>query len=212
MNGASCQTKEEAMNTTDLSDKREDAAAPEPRPSAGMRRATGRDRQAWFEVLDGWGAAGRPYREIADWLTAEQGLSSWWAQKLIVEYEEARGLRPPGVRRDGTFEVGASKSVAVPLERLEAAFLDAELRERWLPGGALRETGSRPGQSVRFDWQDGATRVVATFAATGDARSQVAVQHQRLPEAEDAQRMKAFWRDRLSTLKAVLEEEEEEAS
>ena len=61
-------------------------------------------------MLDAWGAAGRPYREIADWLTGQHDLSNWWAQKLIVEYEQARGLRPPGVRPDGTFEVSASKT------------------------------------------------------------------------------------------------------
>ena len=69
--------------------------------SSGIERATGRDRDEWFGVLDDWGAAGRPYREISRWLTGEHGMSSWWAQKLIVEYEEARGLRKPGVRPDG---------------------------------------------------------------------------------------------------------------
>ena len=62
-------------------------------PTDQPRPTTGHDRAFWFAELDAWGAAGRPYREIADWLTTEQGLSAWWAQKLIVEYEEARGLR-----------------------------------------------------------------------------------------------------------------------
>lgn len=57
--------------------------------------ATGRDRESWFAVLDAWGGAGRAYREITTWLVAEYGLSKWWAQKLAVEYEEARGVRAP---------------------------------------------------------------------------------------------------------------------
>jgi hypothetical protein len=171
----------------------------------GMRRATGRDRGGWFAVLDAWGAAGRPYREVAAWLTGEHGLSSWWAQKLIVEYEQARGLRAAGVRPDGTFTVGASKTVAVPAERLYAAFVDAEVRELWLPGVAMRERTSQPGRSARFDWDDGATRVNVSVAAAGEARSQAAVEHERLPDARAAEEAKAYWRERLDVLKTVLE-------
>ena len=176
----------------------------EPRSSAGMRRATGRDRAEWFEVLDQWGAAGRPYREIADWLAAEHRLSKWWAQKLIVEYEEARGLRDPGIRRDGTFEVGASKTVAAPVERLFAAFAEAKVRGRWLPGVTVRDA-SGVGEPLRFDWKDGASRVVASFTAGGKGKSQVSVQHQRLRDAKAAAEMKAFWRERLGALKVRLE-------
>jgi hypothetical protein len=171
----------------------------------GMRRSTGRDRGGWFAVLDAWGAAGRPYQEIAAWLTGEHGLSSWWAQKLIVEYEQARGLRAAGVRPDGTFTVGASKTVAVPAERLYAAFVDAEVRELWLPGAAIRERTSQPGRSARFDWDDGATRVNVSVAAAGEAKSQAAVEHERLPDARAAEEAKAYWRERLDVLKTVLE-------
>jgi uncharacterized protein YndB with AHSA1/START domain len=177
----------------------------EPRPSAGMRRATGRDRGEWFEVLDAWGAAGRPYREIADWLVAEHKLSKWWAQKLIVEYEEARGLRDPGIRRDGTFEVGASKTVAVPVERLRAAFVEAKVRGRWLPGVTVSDTAAPPSQALRFDWKDGASRVVVDVASSGKGKSQVSVQHVRLRDAKAAAEMKALWRERLGALKALLE-------
>ena len=171
----------------------------------GVRRATGRGYAEWFDALDAWGAPGRPYREIAEWLTGTHGLSDWWAQKLIVEYEEARGLRPPGIRRDGTFEVGATKTVAVPVSRLFAAFVDTNLRERWLPGAAMRQGATQPDRSVRFDWERRIERVVASFAAIGDAKSQVAVQHERLPDAKAAAEMKAFWRERVAALKALLE-------
>lgn len=176
------------------------------RPEVGVRRATGRGYAEWFEALDAWGAAGRPYREIAGWLTSRHGVSDWWAQKLIVEYEEARGLRPPGIRRDGTFEVGATKTVDVPVSRLFAAFVDADLRKRWLPGAAMRLGTTQRDRSVRFDW-DGSSRVAASFSALGEAKSQVAVQHARLSDAKGAAEMKAFWRDRVAALKALLEDE-----
>jgi uncharacterized protein YndB with AHSA1/START domain len=179
--------------------------AQEPRSSAALRKASGRDRPEWFALLDAWGAPGRPYREIADWLTGRHSLSDWWAQKLIVEYEEARGLRAPGVRRDGTFEVGASKTVAVPVDRLRAAFVDARLRKRWLPGAVMRRESSQPGRSARFDWEEGPSRVEVGFTAKGSAKSEVTLQHKRLPDAKAAQEMKEFWRERLDALKALLE-------
>jgi Domain of unknown function (DUF4287) len=171
----------------------------------GVRRATGRDREQWFALLDTWGAAGRPYREIADWLTGEHDLSSWWAQKLIVEYEQARGLRPAGVRPDGTFTVTASKTVAVPVERIFEAFVDAKLRKRWLPGAKMRERTSERGRLARFDWENGSTRVSVGFLSKGKAKGQVGLEHEHLPDARSAEKMKAFWRERLEALKALLE-------
>jgi hypothetical protein len=49
--------------------------------------------------------------------------------------------------------------------------------------------------------------VVADFTAKGEAKSTVAIEHERLPDAETAERMKAYWRERLSELKRALEEE-----
>jgi hypothetical protein len=185
--------------------RRPGADLPRPRPSAALRRATGRDRGEWFATLDAWGAGGRPYREIADWLTGEHGVSAWWAQKLIVEYEQARGLRDAGVRPDGTFARGASKTIEVPVRRLFDAFVDVNVRELWLPGVVLRERTSRPGRSARFDWDDGASRLNVTFATLGDAKSQVAIEHDHLPDARAAAERKAYWRERLGALKTLLE-------
>lgn len=188
---------------------REDAVNAEDRmqgtSGGGVRRSTGRDRQEWFALLDSWGAAGRPYREIAGWLKGEHGVSNWWAQKLTVEYEQARGQRAPGVRPDGTFSGGASKTVSVPVERLFAAFVDARLRKRWLPDVVLRKRSSQPGRVARFDLTDDDTRIEASFAATGTGKSQVAVEHQRLPDAKSAQDAKTYWRERLAALKVLLE-------
>lgn len=175
-----------------------------PRSASALRTATRRDYAEWFALLDGWGAPGRSYREIASWLTRENGLSSWWAQKLIVEYEQDRGLRQPGVRPDGTFTGGASKTIASPAERVFDAFADPAFRARWLPGIELRERTSHPGRSVRFDIADG-SRLSATITPQGATKVQVAVEQERLPAAADAARAKDAWRQRLTTLKTLLE-------
>ena len=169
------------------------------------RPTTGHDRAFWFAELDAWGAVGRPYREIADWLTTEQGLSAWWAQKLIVEYEEARGVRDRGARRDGTFSAGASRTVAAPVEKVFEAFTDATARERWLPGVAVEVRAAQPGRVVRLDWPDG-TRLQAQFDARDQNRTTVAVEHQRLPDAALVPTMRTYWQERLEALRSLLEE------
>lgn len=174
-------------------------------PTNESRPTTGHDRAFWFAELDAWGAAGRPYREIADWLTTEQGLSAWWAQKLIVEYEEARGLRDRGARRDGTFSAGASRTVAAPVETVFEAFTDASARERWLPGVAVEVRAAQPGKVVRLDWPDG-TRVRAQLDAKGADRTTIAVEHQRLPDAARVPTMRTYWQERLDALRLLLKE------
>jgi hypothetical protein len=169
-----------------------------------IRDRTGRGWEDWFDLLDEWGAAERPHREIARWLADEQEIDGWSSQAVTVSYERARMGRAVGERRDG-FAITAQKTVAVPVERLYGAFVDGSLRRRWLPDGELRERTATKAKSARFDWGDGETRVTVGFEAKGRAKSTVALEHARLPDAAEAERMKTFWRERLSALSSQLE-------
>jgi hypothetical protein len=170
-----------------------------------IRRNTGRVWDEWFALLDAWGAAQRPHPEIARWLVEEHAVGGWWAQGVTVAYEQARGLRDPGQRRGGLYEVNASKTVAVPVERLYEAFADPAVRGRWLPDATFEVRTARPPRSIRANWDDGSTRLLVAFTAHGEAKSQVAVTHERVPDAPTADRLKAFWRERVAVLKQVLE-------
>ena len=170
-----------------------------------LRANTGRAWDEWFALLDRWGAVERPHPEIARWLNEEHGVDGWWAQGVTVGYEQARGLRAPGQRRGGLFEASASKTVAVPVDRLYEAFMDPGLRERWLPGAKLEVRTAKPGKSIRANWDDGSTRLVIAFTARGDAKSQVALVHERIPDAATAGELKAWWRGRVAALKQLLE-------
>ena len=165
---------------------------------------TGRTRDEWFTLLGAWGAADRPHREIARWLTDEHRVDGWWAQELTVSYEKAIGRRRLGQRPDG-FSVTATKTVAVPVERFFAAFVDDDVRARWLPGVSLTLRTAAPHRTARFDWEDGPSRLVIGFTSKGDERSSVAMEISRLPDPEAAQRAKTFWRERLQELQRVLE-------
>ena len=92
-----------------------------------------------------------------------------------------------------------------PDRRLFEAFDDVDLRKQWLPDAELAPRTVTKPKSARYDWEDGTTRVVVGFEPVGDAKSRVALSHERLPDAETADGMKSWWRERLTTLKAQLE-------
>lgn len=168
-----------------------------------VRKATGRYQDEWYGLLDAWGAPGRPYREIAGWLTSQHGVSRWWAQKLIVEYEQDRGLRAPGSRSNGTFEVGASKTVGAPIDELFAAFVDGRKRKSWLPKDRLSLQSSDAPRATQFEW-DGSSTVKVTFAKRGPSKTTVSVVHSGLANAKEAAGVKQMWRDSLTALDGKL--------
>jgi hypothetical protein len=154
-----------------------------------IRERTGRGWEEWFDRIDEWGEL--THREIAKRIAAELGIDplAWNAQAITMSYERTRGGRQPGQRDDG-FAVTATKTLPVPVEQLFDAFLaQEELRER---------TSTRP-KSARFDWSGGESRVNAVFVDKGDS-STVSVEHRRLADPDEAERMKAFWRERLPRL------------
>ncbi|MGH8791958.1 MAG: hypothetical protein ACRDXX_04845 [Stackebrandtia sp.] len=190
-----------------------DAPAPAPAPEApepdvsddAARKATGRGWREWFAILDDWGAAERGHTAVARWLVEEHSISGWWAQSVTVEYERARGLRVRGQTSSGDFQASASKTVDAPLERVSAAFTEDERRESWLPGDRFRVRTARTGKSLTADWDDGASRVGVFLTAKTEQRTQVSINHTKLPDADAVDELKALWRDALSDLKRLLE-------
>ncbi len=194
-----------------------------------VEAATGRGRDAWFALLDDAGAAGWAHRDIAAWLVEQHGVDGWWSQSLTVAYEQERGLRRPGQRSDGSFEVSPSRSLPCSIGTAFALVSEAESRARWLDG-ALRTVGAgessavlgaTPTSSVRLAWPVGALgapgdrpgRVtVGLYQARDDdgaprGKVRVAVQHGGLATAELAEQLKAFWKARLDDLARLADEE-----
>jgi uncharacterized protein YndB with AHSA1/START domain len=170
-----------------------------------LLRTTGRGYGQWFALLDDWKATERTHAEMAAWLVAEHGVGGWWAQTVTVAYEQARGLRVPGQKKDG-FGCSASRTIDVPAERAFAAVADEAERAPWLEGHAMSVRTSNPPKRLRADF-DAATRVAFEFTAKGAAKTVVAVEHSKLADAERAAAAKAMWRERLGRLKALLEQD-----
>ena len=180
-------------------------AVADERPSdAKVKEATGKDWEGWFSILDQWGAHSKKHPEMVRFLIDEHGVPGWWAQTVTVTYERARGMRLKHQGASG-FSVGASKTIAVPIDVLTDAVLDARTRRKWLTDGTMSRRPSRADRTARFDWEGGSTRVVFYFTEKGPAKSMVAMAHESLPDADEAETKKVFWRERLRDLKVFLE-------
>src|SRR5215212_4436595 len=110
---------------------------------AAVQRATGKSWDEWLALLDAWQGTTHNHTEIARHVHETYGIDGWWAQNVTVGYERARGMRALHERPDG-FSGNASKTFPVPVERLFAAFVEQDERERWLEGIELRNRTSQP--------------------------------------------------------------------
>jgi len=167
---------------------------------AAVAAKTGKNWKQWVAALDAIGAAELRHAEIARKLHDDLGVPGWWTQMVTVGYERIRGLREKGQRRGGGYEVGKSKTFAVPIAELYAAF---GRRERWLgkPQPTVRK--ATPEKSVRWKWPDG-TNVEFYFLPKGVAKSVLHVQQRGLATRAKAEEMRAFWGERLSALGELL--------
>jgi hypothetical protein len=186
------------------------AAAPAPDFAAlaklsdeSVKNATGCDWSKWVFVLDKAGGREMSHRELTTHIREKyKKTPPWWTQMVAVGYERIRGLRAHGQQRSGDWSVSKSKTVGVPLAKLYAAF-NARGRAKWMPGVKVTMRGATVNKSLRLRWEDGSPIDVG-FLSKGTSKSQVALEHRKLASKADADRMRAFWTERLNALAAML--------
>jgi len=185
------------------------AAAPPPDFAAlagisdeSVKKATGCEWAKWVFVLDKAGATGMSHAELAKYIREKYKTPSWWTQTVAVGYERIRGLRAHGQQRSGDWSVSKSKTIGVPLAKLYAAF-NARGRAKWMPDVKVTVRGATPNKSMRLRWEDGSP-IDVSFMAKGASKSQVAIDHRKLASKAEADRIRAFWAERLNALAAML--------
>jgi hypothetical protein len=169
-------------------------------------RATGKGWDEWLRILDRAGAKRMTHKEIALLLSRKCGVPNWWSQMVTVGYEQARGLRDVYQHADG-YAANTSRTFEVDVTRLFEAWSDTRTRARWLPKAPVEVRRAVEPKSIRMAWQTGGSRVEANFFSKGAGRSQVQVEHAKLPSSAAVTRQKTYWSDALARLKALLEEE-----
>ena len=168
-----------------------------------VRRATGRGRNEWFALLDLRGApptntATSPRGLCRDTMSATGGLRgsrSITSRRASCERRAVTAKERSQSPRVRPLEYPSS-SCLTPL--LTPHCVNVGCQERQcanvlLSRGALRASTGRA-----------VTPVNVGFTAKGNRTSQVALRHECLPNAKEAERMKAYWRGRRVALKALM--------
>lgn|ERR1043166_2072867 len=169
-----------------------------------VKAKTGKTWKEWFAILDKAGARKFSHQEIVKFLNTEHSVGPWWQQMVTVTYEQARGLRALHQKPEG-YSISASRTINVPLAKLYKAFANEKTRKGWLGEDGLVVRKATTDKSLRVTWKDGKTSLEIDFYAKGDKKSQVALQHSKLPNAKSAATMKTYWGKALDRLRAKVE-------
>jgi uncharacterized protein YndB with AHSA1/START domain len=172
---------------------------------AAVRSKTGKSWQEWFTILDQAGAMEMDHKGIVGYLKENHSISPWWQQHVTVAYEQERGLRQVHEMPEG-YQISRSKTINASLSSLYAAWLEAELRNKWFGDVAFDIRSARKEKSLRLTWDEQPGSVEVAFSSKGQGKSQVTVQHSKLDTSERAEEMKDYWARALARLKDFLEE------
>jgi hypothetical protein len=159
--------------------------------------ATGKAREEWFALLDEAGATGWKHQAIANWLVAEQGVDPWWAQGVTVGYEQARGIRSPGQRQDGTFEVSVTRTIAAEVEPALRALAAVVTAQTGVEPLALNLAAKHP--TARFPLESGEF-LLASASARGAGKTSIGLVHGRMQGGDGLAEAKATLRSWLDTV------------
>jgi hypothetical protein len=168
-----------------------------------VRAKTGKTWSEWFEVLDHAGARTMTHQEIVTLVRKEPKASTWWQQMVTVGYEQARGMRVVHEKAEG-FEISVSKTFNIPVGTAFLMFQDPLMRKRWLKETSFSLRKVTENKSIRLDWDGGKTLVVVAFYPKSANKTQIAVQHSKLPSANAAKKQKQYWAEQLDKLQQVL--------
>ncbi len=168
---------------------------------AAIKARTGKDWAAWFAALDKAGAARLDHKAIARLAAETMGAGDWYGQMISVSYERARGIRAMNQKCDGEFSVSVTRVMNVPLPKLYAAATDAP--EAWFPKGAFEESSRTKDKYWRGKWKSG--RLEVGFYPKGAGKAQIALQSNKLPNAEAVEKERALWKKAIDKLQEIVE-------
>lgn len=171
--------------------------------SESVQAKTGKTWPEWVKALDAAGCQKMTHKEIVAIVNGQFGVGPWWGQMVTVGYEQAKGLRDKHQKTDG-YAVSASKTFNVSADKAFKAFQNARTRQKWLPE-PITIRKATPAKSLRITWGEGPSSISVGLYPKGDAKCQVALQHEKLGSAKDVAKYKKFWAEKMLALQSVLE-------
>lgn len=184
-----------------------------------VQKATGRDWDHWFSVLDQAGAHKMAHADIARRLQDDHDVTGWWAQSIAVRYEQARGIRKPGQSSRGDWQVSVQKTLPGDRETVwgvlvSTPFLGGPVD--WAEGAdfvmarrgiEVTVRAVRPPGSLRFWWRPrgaGRSTVEVTLQEANGGRCALRFSHGGLASEAERETMRAQWRQALDEIRRRL--------
>ena len=133
-----------------------------------------------------------------------QPLGEWNHNLLTTSYEWSRGLKERGQKGD-VFEISVSKTIEAPVSTLYKAWLEEKTRNSWLGKENITIRKATENKSARISWNADGTSLSVDFYSKGERKSQVVVQHLKLPDSKKAAELKLYWNEKLNLLKYFIE-------
>lgn len=167
-----------------------------------IEKATKKTWEEWLAFFKKIDAPKLSHKEIAQKVYDEIG-DGWWAQGVTVAYEQHIGRRQPGQRSDGTYEVGANKTLNGTMDEAFAAWLKLVADKKEFNGVALE---GAPTTNTTEKWRywhaklsDGTRLTVALNQKTPEKAS-FSIGHLKLASSTAAEKWRAFWKEFIEKL------------
>ena len=170
---------------------------------ASVKAATGKNWEGWFNQIDKVNGKELSHQELAAMIAKEYKVDSWWSQMITNTYEQHIGRRKKHQRSDG-YQASVSKTLIIPLSKAFKAFSEESIRRKWLKDPGFEISTSRQNKSLRALWVDGKTRISVDFYAKGEEKTQVVVQHLKIPSSKACEEMKIYWKENIASLEKSL--------
>ncbi|GAB4293639.1 MAG: hypothetical protein Kow0098_14650 [Ignavibacteriaceae bacterium] len=164
-----------------------------------VKQKTGKSWAEWFKLIDKAGGAKLNHREIVAFITKNYKVTPWWQQMIAVSYEQERGLRDKHQKPEG-YQISKSKTFPVPVSEIYDLVASVAERKKWLKDYNFNVTKETKYKSIRAKWIDNRTNIEIQFYQKDPQKTQVVVQHSKLPDSKEANKMKTYWAKQLEKL------------
>lgn len=169
-----------------------------------VKRATGKSWDQWFKILDSAESSKKPHKDIVLWIM-DQGLliSGWWAQSVVVGYEEKIGRRVFGAKTAGNYTVTVGKSIDGSvddvLKKWESLVKGKKKFNKVKVTGDSRISSTKDWRYWKADFADGA-KLSVNIGPKNDTQSSLSVTLDKLKGEKEVEERRRYWKEFLEKL------------
>ena len=156
---------------------------------------TGKSFEKWVAFLDQRGGRNLDHKTLARLVEETGEASAWWAQGIVVAYEQEIGRRQPGEVKDG-FRVAVTRKLDAAPETVMARLM-AEIAALpdfagIAPAAPPRESATDKRLFFRQKLAEGQLEIAV--ARLGPDRAEASITQSGLADAAGVERVRAFWK------------------